>query len=61
MQSDIMTSNDSEIKARENSMRTNIEFYMSHLSIKELTVLEKTAFALANNYSDSYIKWLQSK
>lgn len=44
-------------KEKEHYMKSSINFYLQHLSLKELKILENNAKELANNYSESYKKW----
>jgi hypothetical protein len=48
---------DSE-SAKSAELKLSIQFFMSHLSVKELRVLMETAKSLAKNYSQSYHEWL---
>jgi len=38
-------------------IKENIDFFVSHLNIKELNILEEIAKKLAENYSGSYFEW----
>ena len=53
MQSNIL--NPQEEKEQE--LKRNIDFFIRHLDLKELIVLEKVAHQLADNYSSSYADW----
>lgn len=44
-------------KEKKRESKSNVEFYMRHLSLKELKVLEELALQLATNYSESYREW----
>ncbi len=44
-------------KSQEIKIKNNIDFFMRHLSLKELKIIENLALDLAKNYSESYIKW----
>ncbi len=44
-------------KEKEQEAKSSVDFYMRHLSLKELQILEKLALELANNYSESYRQW----
>lgn len=38
-------------------LKTCIEFFISHLDVRELVVLKEITFQMAVNYSDSYRAW----
>jgi len=44
-------------REKEQEVKSNIDFFVRHLSLTELKILEKLALELANSYSESYRKW----
>ncbi len=40
-----------------NASIMNTLFYMEHLSVKEIKIIEELAKNLANSYSSSYVDW----
>ncbi len=42
---------------KEQEAKSNIDFFMRHLSLSELKILEKLAHELAKTYSESYNEW----
>ena len=44
-------------KEQEQEVKNNIDFFVRHLSLRELKILENLALELAKNYSESYLEW----
>jgi len=45
-------------KQDKKEVKENINFYISHLSVTELKILESVAKQLARSYSKSYNEWV---
>lgn len=53
----MMNTNYSLTSEGERELKDNIQFYLRHLELKELKILEKMAHELSSAYSDSYREW----
>jgi len=45
------------IDKRKKELKDNIDFFVSHLDVRELILLEEVAKKIAENYSKSYFDW----
>ncbi len=45
------------IKDREKELRKDIDFFISHLSLKELEIICSISHKFADSYSDTYAEW----